>query len=129
VQTRILGIAEAHTEQLGYRPQLHFTGPIDSAVDEPLAADILAVTREALSNCARHAAASTVSVSVGVAHDVLTLEITDNGAGLGTPTRSSGLSNIRRRAENHGGTLSVTEPDAGGTRLTWSVICAPVRPA
>jgi signal transduction histidine kinase len=129
LQTRILGIADAHTEQLGYRPQLCFTGPIDRVVAEPLAADILAVTREALSNCARHAHASTVTVSVGVSHGVLTLEITDNGAGIGTPTRSSGLSNMRRRAENHGGTLTITEPGCGGTRLTWSAISTPVSPA
>jgi len=54
------------------------------------------------------------------------LEITDNGHGLGAPTRSSGLSNMRRRAEHHGGALTVTEPDGGGTRLTWSVNCTPV---
>jgi signal transduction histidine kinase len=129
LQTRILGIAEAHTEQLGYRPHLHFAGPLDRVVDEPLAADILAVTREALSNCARHAAASTVTVSVVLDHDQLTLEITDNGHGIGTPTRSSGLSNMRRRAEKHSGALTITEPGGGGTRLTWSAICTPlVRP-
>ena len=120
LQTRILGIAEAHTEQLGYRPQLHFAGPLDRVVDEPLAADILAVTREALSNCARHAHASTVAVSVVLDHDLLTMEITDNGRGIGTPTRSSGLSNMRRRAQNHGGDLTVSEPGGGGTQLTWT---------
>lgn len=123
LQTRILGIAEAHTEQLGFRPHLHFAGPIDRMVNERLAADILAVTREALSNCARHAAASTVTVSVVFANDLLTLEITDDGHGLGTPTRSSGLSNMRGRAEHHGGALAVTEPGGGGTRLTWSAVC------
>jgi signal transduction histidine kinase len=126
LQTRILGIAQAHTDQLGYRPHLHFAGPIDRVVTEPLAADVLAVTREALSNCARHAHASKVSVSVVFTDDLLTLEITDNGRGLGAPTRSSGLSNMRRRAEHHGGALAVTEPDGGGTRLTWSVHCTPV---
>ena len=123
LHTRILGVAEAHTDQLGYRPQLHFSGPLDLAVDEDLATDVLAVTREALSNCARHAQASSVTVSVSVTHDVLTLEITDNGTGIGTPTRSSGLSNLLRRAENHGGTFTVTQPDNGGTQLTWSAPC------
>ncbi len=120
LQTRILGIVDAHTDQLGYRPRLHFTGPIDVVVDAQLAADVLAVTREALSNCARHAYANEVTVDLVADQDVLTLEITDNGVGMGVPTRSSGLSNIRRRAENHGGTLTITAPDAGGSRLTWS---------
>ena len=123
LQTRILGIADAHTEQLGYRPQLHFTGPIDRVMDEPLAADVLAVTREALSNCARHAHASTVAVSVVLDHDLLTIEITDDGRGIGTPTRSSGLSNMRRRAQNRGGDLIISEPRDGGTQLTWTATC------
>jgi len=126
LQTRIVAIAESHTEQLGYAPLIHVTGPIDLLVDEPLAADVLAVTREALSNCARHARASKVTISAVLAADTFTLEITDNGKGIGKPTRSSGLRNMRLRAENRGGRLAVTEPDDGGTRLTWS---APWQPA
>ena len=120
LQARVLHIADTHTEQLGYPPHLRFAGPIDLVVDEPLAADVLAVTREALYNCARHAQASIVDVSVSVAQDVLTLQVTDNGRGIGTPSRSSGLTNMRRRAERHAGQLDITEPATGGTRLTWS---------
>ena len=121
-------IAQTHTEQLGYPPHLRFAGPIDLVVDEPLAGDVLAVTREALSNCARHAHASIVDVSVTVAHDVLTLQVTDNGRGIGAPTRSSGLTNMRRRAERHAGHLDITEPATGGTRLTWSATITPRQP-
>jgi signal transduction histidine kinase len=46
--------------------------------------------------------------------------ITDNGRGLGTSTRSSGLARMRRRAENNGGTFQATAPATGGTRLTWT---------
>jgi len=120
LQARIVQIAQTHTEQLGYPPHLRFAGPIDLVVDEPLAGDVLAVTREALSNCARHAHASIVDVSVTVAHDVLTLQVTDNGRGIGAPTRSSGLTNMRRRAARHAGHLDIAEPATGGTRLTWS---------
>jgi signal transduction histidine kinase len=127
LQARILDIAEAHTEQLGYRPQLHLSGPLDHIVDESLAADVLAVTREGLSNCARHARANTVTVSLDVVHDVMTLEVADNGVGIGAPTRSSGLANMRSRAEKHGGSMTITEPREGGTRLTWSGRCATSR--
>ena len=57
---RLHAVAEMHTDQLGYRPQLHLDGLVDHDVPAPLAADVLAVTREGLSNCARHADASQV---------------------------------------------------------------------
>ena len=120
LQARIVDIATQHTPQLGYTPQLRFAGPLDLAVNEGLAADVLAVIREAISNCARHAHATRLEISTALAHNLLTLEITDNGHGLGTPTRSSGLTNMRRRAEHHHGTLTITTPDQGGTHLTWT---------
>jgi signal transduction histidine kinase len=88
--------------------------------DEALAHDILAVTREALSNCARHARATAATVSPAMEDELITLDITDNGRGLGTPARSSGLASMRRRAENHGGTMQITAPVGGGTQLTWT---------
>jgi hypothetical protein len=41
-------------------------------------------------------------------------------APIGSPARSSGLASMRRRAENNGGTLQITAPASGGTRLTWT---------
>jgi len=120
LQTQILELADSLAEQLGYTPQLHFAGSIDASVDMDLTDDILAVTREALSNCARHAHATSVTVLVSNRDGVVTLTITDNGVGLGTASRSSGLSHMRRRAERHGGTLTTTTPETGGTRLTWT---------
>jgi signal transduction histidine kinase len=117
---RLLGIIEEHTPQLGFPASVRFSGPLDPGPDEALAHDILAVTREALSNCARHAHATAVSISLTLQDRLITLGITDNGRGLGTPTRSSGLSSMRRRAARHGGTFLLTTPAAGGTRLTWT---------
>ena len=90
-----------------------------------MAHDILAVTREALSNCARHAHAHAVTVALALQDGLITLEVTDDGRGLGTPARSSGLASMRRRAENNGGNLQITAPEGGGTRLTWTA--RPVR--
>ena len=53
---RVMEIIDEHTAQLGFTAGIRFTGPLDPGPDEALAHDILAVTREALSNCARHAA-------------------------------------------------------------------------
>ena len=121
LQTQILELAEAQTEHLGYAPQLHFAGPIDAVVDERLADDVLAVTAEALSNCARHAQATAVHVLVTARDGSLILTITDNGRGIGgAAKRSSGLSHLSRRAERHHGTCAITTPTTGGTRVTWT---------
>ena len=121
LHARIMEIIEEHAPQLGFTASASFTGPPDPEPDETLAHDILAVTREALSNCARHARATAVTITLDRHDDLTTLEITDNGRGLGTPTRSSGLASMRRRAENNGGTLQTSTPAAGGgTRLTWT---------
>jgi signal transduction histidine kinase len=120
LQARVLEIIDEHAPQLGFIAASSFDGAPGPGVDETLAHDILAVTREALSNCARHAHATAVAVALTVQDGLITLDVTDNGRGLGTPTRSSGLASMRRRAENNGGDLQITTPPGGGTRLTWT---------
>ena len=117
---RLMEIIEEHTPQLGFTASVSFAGLLDPGPGETLTHDILAVTREAVSNCARHAHATAVSVSLVLQHELITLDIADNGRGLGTPIRSSGLSSMRRRAGRNGGTFQLTTPAGGGTRLTWT---------
>jgi signal transduction histidine kinase len=50
---RLMEIIEEHAPQLGFTAGVSFAGPLDPGPGETLAHDILAVTREALSNCAR----------------------------------------------------------------------------
>jgi signal transduction histidine kinase len=120
---RVMEIIDEHTAQLGFTAGIRFTGPLDPGPDEALAHDILAVTREALSNCARHARATAATISLVLQDGLITLGITDNGRGLGTPARSSGLSSMRRRAERNGGTFQLTTPANGGTHLAWTAHC------
>jgi signal transduction histidine kinase len=120
---RVMEIIDEHTAQLGFTAGIRFAGPLDPGPDEALAHDILAVTREALSNCARHAHASAITISLVLQDGLITLDITDNGRGLGTPARSSGLSSMRRRAERNGGTFQLTTPAHGGTHLAWTASC------
>jgi len=120
---RVMEIIDEHTAQLGFTAGIRFTGPLDPGPDEALAHDILAVTREALSNCARHARATAATISLVLQDGLITLGITDNGRGLGTPARSSGLSSMRRRAERNGGTFQLTTPAHGGTHLAWTAHC------
>jgi len=121
LQSRLLDLVDSYVEPLGFTARARFRGALDLAVDPDLAEDVLAVAREGLSNCARHAQASSVDLSVTVINDRLTVQIADNGVGPGNPTRSSGLTNLRTRAEQNHGTLAVQAVDGGGTRLTWAV--------
>jgi len=120
LHARLIEITEEHTPQLGFAAGISLSGTLDRDPDEALTHDILAVTREALSNCARHARATAVSISLALQDGLITLDITDNGHGLGTPARSSGLASMRRRAERNGGALELTTPAGGGTRLSWT---------
>jgi signal transduction histidine kinase len=118
LHARLLAIIEEHAPQLGFTATIRFADPLDP--DANLAHDILAVTREALSNSARHAHASAVSITLAQQDGLIILDIIDNGRGVGTPTRSSGLTSMRRRAESNGGTCQLTTPGGGGTHLTWT---------
>jgi signal transduction histidine kinase len=83
----------------------------------------LAVLRESLSNCARHASANAVDVSIAV-DDWVDVRISDNGVGIGDAGRRSGLQNLADRAAGLGGTFTVARAQGGGTELVWR---APVK--
>ncbi|HKC26649.1 MAG TPA: ATP-binding protein [Jatrophihabitans sp.] len=119
---RLVAIVDSLTVALGCLPTVTFVGPVESTIEGDLAKDIEAVLREALSNVAKHAGASRVQVRVSVDDKDLVLDVVDNGRGIGPTTRSSGLTNIRRRAVRHGGDLSVSSPPEGGTHLSWHVV-------
>jgi signal transduction histidine kinase len=84
-----------------------------------VADDVVAVVREGLTNVARHAAASAVTVTVAVADSRLSVQVADNGRGIGPGGRRSGLANLRARADRHGGALELCEDT--GTTLLWTV--------
>jgi signal transduction histidine kinase len=74
----------------------------------------------ALARMEDHDRIAAAGIAVTAADGVITVEVTDNGRGIGTPARSSGLANMRHRAERNGGTLQITTPHGGGTQLTWT---------
>ncbi len=124
VRGRILAVLSDVVPALGFQPSLRFEGPLEHAADDDIVKDLLAVLREALTNVARHAQASSGEVDVAAAAGELALRIQDDGIGI-TGTRTSGLANMRRRAERHGGTFTVSRREPAGTALTWRVPTAP----
>jgi signal transduction histidine kinase len=78
------------------------------------------IVQEALTNVTRHACARTclVCLSVDQGSGVLEVEITDDGVGIsGDRVAGVGLSSMRERAEELGGTLTVEREPEGGTRV------------
>jgi len=108
-------------DQLGYRPALELTGPLDSAVPIDIRADAVAVLREALSNVVRHSGATVVRVALIVAAGQLTVAVTDDGSGVSAAATLSGLRNLRERAERWGGTFRLGRNEPRGTVLEWCV--------
>ncbi|CAA0094138.1 Oxygen sensor histidine kinase response regulator DevS/DosS [Mycolicibacterium vanbaalenii] len=100
------------------RTAVQYVGPL-SVVDARLADHAEAVVREAVSNAVRHAKANNLAVSVTV-EDELCIEVSDDGRGLPAEVTGSGLTNLRRRAEDVGGAFSVESSPRGGTVLRWS---------
>jgi signal transduction histidine kinase len=83
-------------------------------------AEMLAITREALSNIARHAGASVAVVSLESGADEVRLTIRDDGRGFDATVDAAhghhGLANMRARSETLGGRFSIDSSGAG-TRI------------
>lgn len=105
---------------LGYVPTMTYTGSLEGITPE-IVNELLAVLNEALSNVARHAGASRVDVVLACTDDQLLLQVADDGRGITRVERSSGLSNMRHRAEILGGTFKVGENQPRGTVVEWMV--------
>lgn len=111
-------ILEKSTTGLGFAPTLTVDGPAN-LIPPTARPAILAVLQEALSNVARHASATAVNVTIAILGPEVRLIVTDNGCGVREVQRSSGLDNMRSRAERLGGSFSVTRNHPHGTIVDW----------
>lgn len=115
LRTELGRILDEEAIVLGFRPRFSTDGPIDSTVPDQVRPHLVAVVREALSNTARHAKASSVTVMCRVGKYVL-LTVTDDGIGIADNVQVSGLRNMRERAEALGGTFEAVRVPERGTR-------------
>jgi signal transduction histidine kinase len=81
--------------------------------------------QEALTNVSKHALATRVDVELSLDSGVLTLEIRDNGRGMGpsdlAKERSFGIRGLHERAATVGGWVDLASPPGGGTSLILTV--------
>ena len=93
------------------------------------ASALFRIFQEALTNIAKHAGATRVTVALRRQRNGLTLSICDNGRGLQPADRlkpqSFGLRGMSERASALGGTLALSAAPGGGTMVTIKTRLAP----
>jgi len=127
---RLLGhkLLEPHAIEFHFRVSIVEDLPDAASM---LRLNLFRIYREAFVNVIKHAQARNVRVKIEITPQRLTLEIEDDGIGLANAENcaainSRGLSNLKARALNVGGTLSLRSGSAGrvehtGTHLNLHV--------
>jgi signal transduction histidine kinase len=87
------------------------------------------VVAEALTNTAKHAAASVLDVEVSAADSVLQVCVRDDGRGGADVGGGSGLVGLTDRIEALGGRLTVSSPVGTGTTVRAAIPLAVADPA
>lgn len=114
-------------ERTGVHAEFTVTGPAEQLHAE-LAATLLRIAQEALSNASRHARASRAGVTLTFLGDEVILDIRDDGEGFDplavrerNGTGGFGLDGMRARAERVAGTLTVESEPGHGTAVSARV--------
>jgi signal transduction histidine kinase len=117
-------LADDFTNRYGVEVERHFaTGEVEFG---PAAATALfRIVQEALTNVARHADATRVTLDIHIDADDCILRVADNGRGSCTPDartgKSFGLIGMRERARMLGGSVSVETAEGRGFAVTVSL--------
>jgi len=97
----------------------------DIGFDADLSTALFRIFQEALTNVARHSGATEVRVRLRADADSSTLEVEDNGKGIGKKkalsSKSLGLLGMRERAQMFGGRITVTGTPGTGTKVTVEI--------
>ncbi|MFJ4869621.1 sensor histidine kinase [Streptomyces sp. NPDC088757] len=119
---------EEWAERTGVDTRFTVTGT-ESPLHDEVAATLLRIAQEALSNTARHAGAVRAGVTLSYMDDEITLDVRDDGRGfdpLARPERGRegggfGLDGMRARAERLTGTVTVETAPGEGTAVSARV--------
>ncbi len=112
-------------EETGLQAETVVTGTV-----RPLAAQVeaalLRIAQEALANTRKHAAATRVTLTLSYLHDVVMLDIHDDGVGFdqaaaGSMAGGMGLAAMRERAAAPGGSMVIESAPGEGTTIAVEV--------
>lgn len=129
-QLGLAGALAAHAGQLDRTGQLTIT--VETTPDPlpslPAAVEVAAyrIGHEAITNVVRHAGATRCTASLSATATALTVEVRDDGTGRRALTRPGvGLTSMRERTGELGGTLDVADVRPTGTRVLATLPTAP----
>jgi signal transduction histidine kinase len=94
---------------------------VDRRLPEPAEVAAYYVVAEALTNAAKHARASAVSVCAEAEGVTLHLSIRDDGIGGADSAKGSGLTGLIDRVEALGGRMQVMSPPGSGTSMRVTI--------
>ncbi|WP_063831924.1 sensor histidine kinase [Streptomyces bikiniensis] len=118
---------EEWAERTGVDTRFTVTGT-EAPLHDEVAATLLRIAQEALSNTARHSGAARAGITLSYMGDEITLDVRDDGRGfdpLARPERGDGggfgLDGMRARAERLTGTVTVETAPGEGTAVSARV--------
>jgi signal transduction histidine kinase len=103
---------------------VQLTVDLDGRLPEPVEVAAYYLVSESLTNVARYANASGVTVEVTRPDGALVVEVVDDGVGGANTEGGSGLRGLADRIEALDGRLRVWSPSGGGTRIRAEIPCA-----
>jgi signal transduction histidine kinase len=108
----------------GVRAEFHAAGLGPRRLTAEVETALYRVVQEALTNVARHAHATNVSVVVTRADNLMSIVVEDDGTGFdagAAPKGRLGLVGMRERVELVGGTIDVESSPGAGTTVTLQI--------
>lgn len=139
-----MGLRPSMLDDLGLRPALEWQArdfsrrynvPVNVTIEdvtddlpEPYRTAVYRVTQEALTNCARHAKATQISVSLRGVEGRLRLLVHDDGVGVAKrarPMEGFGLLGIQERVRELGGEMSLLSTEGAGATLKIEIPLEP----
>jgi len=128
-------LAERWSQTSGVSVRVEVTGtpvPLSPALEVTL----FRTAQEGLANIAKHARASRAGLTLSYTHDVVLLDVLDDGTGFdaeatGGPGtgQSYGLTAMRQRLRQVGGTLAIESAPGDGTAVSAGVPALPLTPS
>ena len=124
----LTAIARPWSDLNGIPVDVTITGDV-IALQPDVEVALLRTAQEALTNVAKHAAATRAGLTLSYMRDVVALDVRDDGVGFSVPDRPQpdgsgsgfGLSGMRQRVARVAGSLAIESEPGGGTAISARV--------
>ena len=130
---RLVSELQALAETFERVSELRIRVEVDPVAEEILtgeeARELVTITREALSNCVRHARATRIVIALRRIGSRVQLRICDNGSGFNVelgPAKGIGLAHMENRVRKIGGRLNIQSTMGRGTCITADIYLEPM---